>query len=1265
MTSRVASNPFPGLRPFEFEDSALFFGRDRHVVALRQKLADKRFVAVVGRSGDGKSSLVAAGLRPNLAKARDADDAPLWLHDEMQPHGDPMGNLARLVDRLAIHKDPSLADHSEEIRLHRSLAMLSRSSDGLSRLLTEIAPKETGTSLLLVIDQFEELFRFIRPTGEKKKANNTELLPRLDDATAFVRLLLDASKSKDCNAHIILTMRSDFLGECTQFPGLAEAINDSQFLVPRLTRSERKSVIYDAVSKAGGTIDPRLVQRLLNDAGEAADMLPVLQHTMMRLWDVASARTTPPEIEIDDYSTTGQLNEALSNHADTIFAALSDAAQKAAEISFRAMVELDDSGRSTRRTPPPRVKNLVALCGGDTENLKSPSNQPLLEFLQFYRERNVHILRPAEPEELKLTTQIDISHEAVIWRWSRLKRWVAQEAEDATMWRRLINLVDTKADFLPEGARDRIIAWFDKKEPSPVWAKRYDVPAQNDRYKKVVTLINASKQWKLDQEAARHAKEQAERDRKIKERRLRTWKFASIGTVALLLGLVAFTLRVIELRDLAEEAQNKAIAAADAALKAEAEAVAAAVRERETAERARTLRIDAENAREIAQTRLNEVIEAQAARQAAEADAERTQLEQRAQTILSRILDELGKDEDPRPPAAALQSLLDEYEGVLDIAELEAVAYMALTQNFWDVPPPNVLDGNEKVSWMGTFSPDGSVFVQPYSDLVRVWDTQTGRLISTFAAEMRNSSDASFGPRDVLVTALGNTATVWDYRTGEPILDLVGHADAINTVSFSPGLGTTVLTSSLDGTAKLWDATDGRVLHELSGYGDSVHFASFSPTGDTVATTSEDGWTELWEVTTGTSLWRRHGEVAVELAKFSPDGEVLATQDSAGLLAVWDVGTGQQLHKIDNLQKLPVGLDAVEFSSNSDLLLVSNRDGEVNGWSRLTGETFVRSLVAGTFYSVKLNPKNDTLLVGSSRFIRVYRNWRSSQTDFLELPTGPRGGAAVFDQYGNTILTGAPDGSARLWNAQTGEQLRVFLGGKAFKSVRNTLNGTAVEVIGLDGSKTLLEQTSLFPDWPEWVPVIDVPWWDPGPRVEESSERTSSWNDGPWRATLRATRGGAALDVSHPMYGTAEFDVSNRGDVSAMEFSPRSGLFAIVANDITLWRMPQFAMSPASDRIVSRPTAVFPFERGTARLQFDPLGRTLAIGPHQENARTSSKDTAETYVRLWPVFENQNQVIERLNELPFEPLTARQRCTFALDLEDLCAQDTVPDIELR
>jgi energy-coupling factor transporter ATP-binding protein EcfA2 len=268
--------PYPGLRPFQPDEAVKFYGRETHTAELLRRLAENRFLAVVGNSGSGKSSLVRAGLLPALHRGRLIGATSQWRICIMRPGDAPMKSLA-----AAVAEQNVFSDKEDTV-----LQAVSRSALGLARAVRE-SQFSPGESLLLVVDQFEELFRFVKERREQDGGAEARL---------FVASLLEAAEFSSAPVYVVLTMRSDFLGDCSQFPGLPEALNRSQYLVPRMTREQVRDAIEKPLRLVGAHMSARLVERLLNELGDDTGRLPVLQHALNRTFHEFEKRGGEDEI---------------------------------------------------------------------------------------------------------------------------------------------------------------------------------------------------------------------------------------------------------------------------------------------------------------------------------------------------------------------------------------------------------------------------------------------------------------------------------------------------------------------------------------------------------------------------------------------------------------------------------------------------------------------------------------------------------------------------------------------------------------------------------------------------------------------------------------------------------------------------------------------------------------------------------------------------------------------------------------------------------
>lgn len=451
------ANPFPGLRPFNPDESLLFFGRDGLSDMLLEKLRLTRFVAVVGSSGSGKSSLVRAGLLPALRGGFMFGVGSGWRVALFRPINNPIRNLADALYNCEMFPSSGPSDASERLRLIEET--LRRSSLGLIEVV-RLASMQRFESLLIIADQFEELYRF-EPTSDVENPK--------EEASAFVKLLLEATRQTDIPIYVILTMRSDYMGESAHFWGLPEAINRGQFLIPRMDDDERREAIEGPLRVRGAKISWPLVNRLLNDAGEDPRQLPILQHALTRTWDYwETHRSNSEPISIDDYDNldVGRMDQALSIHADEAYKDLTDEQKIIAEKMFKRLTEKAAGKREGRL--PATVSEIAQIAAvGEDE---------ILPVIDAFRKEGRSFLMPPPSTTLTSKTLIDISHESLISGWARLSGWVEEEADSAKIYQRLVDdalRYPCETALLTNPELEFAQKWRAKEQPNEVWANRY------------------------------------------------------------------------------------------------------------------------------------------------------------------------------------------------------------------------------------------------------------------------------------------------------------------------------------------------------------------------------------------------------------------------------------------------------------------------------------------------------------------------------------------------------------------------------------------------------------------------------------------------------------------------------------------------------------------------------------------------------------------------------------------------------------------------
>ncbi len=333
---------------------------------------------------------------------------------------------------------------------------------------------------LIVCDQFEEIFRFFQHGASYEAAN-------------FVSLLLASSKPYPVSTgqlsnaiYVVMTMRSDFLGDCAQFAGLAETINQGLYLTPRLDAQQLREAIEEPALVFDGDVNPALITQLLEDAENNPDQLPLLQHVLMRLWNLASDSSKP--LDLNDYKAAGNLVNALSIHANEAYNAFTDEQKIIAQVMFCLLTEHDVGKRDTRR--PTELSKIVELTNKSCEEV--------VAVIDVFRQPGRCFLMPPIDVNLSPDSIIDISHESLIRQWQRLKDWVKKEAEAAAVYKRLadgaIRWHQGKAALLQSPDLEIALAWQNDFKPSAHWAERYSaVSAPSPCRKAPVEGISAVK----------------------------------------------------------------------------------------------------------------------------------------------------------------------------------------------------------------------------------------------------------------------------------------------------------------------------------------------------------------------------------------------------------------------------------------------------------------------------------------------------------------------------------------------------------------------------------------------------------------------------------------------------------------------------------------------------------------------------------------------------------------------------------------------------
>ena len=967
-----------GLRPFHTNDAAWFFGRGREAAVLTQKLRNAAFTAVVGPSGSGKSSIVRAGVVPLLQ--RDG-----WREIVTKPGSSPLERLARALASAAP------ADRLSEARRFRFDSALRASAFGLADIAETV---EVDTPrLLLVVDQFEELFRYGGEAKGSVKAGMRE------ESRAFIELLLAATRRKHARLHVCVTMRSDFFGACSAYEGLAEAVSASQFLVPLPGREQLEEAIREPVQKADALIEEALVQRLLVDVEEETDQLPLLQHTLRRLWELANG--DPRTMREADYMTVGRIAGSIDRKAEAVRDALGNANfsdLKTLELVMKALTDLDVRDRATRR--PQQQSELTALLldrGFADWRAAEASLERVLAALKAEDTSFVQLGDGDDPE-------IDIGHEALIRSWKRLagpqrdfvEGWLREERNDGEKWREYVR----RADEGPRlSARER--KWARRHSLGEAWSRRY-----GNRWPDVKRLIRRSF-WLSA-----------------------TWKSASV------IGLLLLTYVLIAQSQSTVTAYREAVTAYNEALQsARLNSLALADRARVAAREG-----DARLAALLARAALPVNLSAEDPRYVADAEISLADAMSRPMEILRTFVQSDGKE-----------NVFFSADGTRMVSVSGDTLHLrnAVTGE----PIGKSLEGHTHDVNSAAFSPDGKRVVSASDDeTVRVWDAATGKPIGE---PLRGHSDAvnavAFSPdgKRIVSASDDKTLRLWDPDTGRPIgQPLRGHTDAVNAVAFSAD-GKRIVSASDDKTLRLWDPKTGRPvgqpLRGNTGTGRLIRVV-FSPDGKHILSESANDTLLMWDAATGRQVGgplRRYrdrglgpdaspdsGRASTSYsspclcAAFSPDGRLVVSASEGRSLRLWDAATGEPIG--EPLQGHTGRVVSVAFSSDGTRIVSASSDDTLRLWDAATGKSMGAPLQGHTDSVTSAVFLPDGTHIVSVSQDKTLRLWEAATTMLTGKPLQGHTGvvlSAAFSPDGKRVVSASDDETVRVWDAATGKPI--------------------------------------------------------------------------------------------------------------------------------------------------------------------------------------------------------------------------------------------------
>lgn len=408
-------NPYKGLKAFQEADASDFYGREELVQNLMNRMVEfdplQRFLAVVGPSGSGKSSVVRAGLIPAIRRG-DLEGLPTLLITDMTPGNNPMRRLEGAILKVA---------HQATMELMNTL---SKDDYDLNEMLAIALPEDA--EMLLIIDQFEEVFTLV--DNEKKRRG-------------FLNLVYKALRAENSRLRLIVTMRADFLDRPLEYSGWGDLLSKRMELVAPMKPSELLDAIEKPAMVAGLVLEDGLAGLIVDDVSSQAGVLPLLQYTLSELYE----RRNGIELTQAAYQELGGIRGALAKRAEEIFQDLTEAQQEATRLFFPRLISFGLGRNSTRRR--------VML--GELYSMRTDTDAVREAVEEFGKRR----LLTSDYDLVSRLPTIEVAHEALIRSWERLNRWLRENEDILRLQERLgaeveqWKAADKDNSFLPSGMR--------------------------------------------------------------------------------------------------------------------------------------------------------------------------------------------------------------------------------------------------------------------------------------------------------------------------------------------------------------------------------------------------------------------------------------------------------------------------------------------------------------------------------------------------------------------------------------------------------------------------------------------------------------------------------------------------------------------------------------------------------------------------------------------------------------------------------------------
>lgn len=941
-------NPFPGLRPFNPEENDFFFGRENECEEIKLKLINNNFVAVLGASAEGKSSLVKCGLPARLKKHY--SDKKEWKVISVKPGNDLLRNLA-----TELVKDFSAHDQREE-ETANILNNLKINPDGIISSLEKLSVNK-GVRILFIVDQFEELFRYrsIQSLTDYQK-----------ELTQFIELITHTASSGQKDLFTVIAVRSDFISECAHYKKLAQLINKSNYLIPKMNLENFRKIIEEPLMKTGISIDPDLVETIIYDVYDRQDYLPVVQHALMKSWERWAELDEPDKpLSYAEYESIGTVKDSISRHANSIFEELSPPDKKICEKLFKTITGKgpDNKGISY----PMTVRSIAAALECPVENLTQVINK--------YRDPSVSFLIPGLGFPLDEDSIVELSHESLTHLWDRLNMWINEEAESVQMYLRLSEASELyqqgKSTLLKQPDLQLALDWREKNKPSLPWAMKY-----NPAYERAMVYLRTSEKEFLESE-----------ERKTKQNKLRFKRIKIISSI--LGGIVILTTITIA-------AMIAAKASAERRFKEAERQKSEVAAQKKMADQFATLALKKSiesdslvmDATKKAQREQELKVEAQKYAEAAKRESSDAKRESRVALIKAKDFEEQKIEMSRKRMVSLAKSMSLRSLQISDQADLQSLlAYQAYLFN-----NRNGGQSNDADIYQGLYN----VAKQKGSSHYKAFRGHEGRIKGLAFIPGRNEFCTSGADGKILRWNLDNSDKTYQV--------LYSDSEVFGVLAISPSADWLACGGQNAGI-KMIPLNGNGSEYDLRGHSGEIKSLIFSYDGKYLYSAALDGKVLKWDLSAKTSVDLSTGLTSITSIDLSTDNKYLAGIGADGKALIWNPEAVS-----DNLSITKEGktIKALKFKPAEEKIAVGYDDGTVELWD-IPSRQIIASFKAhsGNVSNIRFNSK--PLQIATSGSEGLLKMWDPNDLTAMPVTFNDNGGLILtfdFSSDGQIIVSG-------------------------------------------------------------------------------------------------------------------------------------------------------------------------------------------------------------------------------------------------------------------